>query len=341
MLEINELDFLAFSANPNRPKANLIVGESTVWISVIGNSGIGKTTFLKILSGIYHDGERISWKNIELNPKRRIQYFSYMSQQDSLFSNLSVFENLKLALIEPKIDLDRFASENAHYLNLFQIPIGHLSRFPRELSVGQKAKVQLLRTILLDRPVLLLDEPFAALHQKARLRILLQLKEIFRSQGRLVMAVTHDPLLAEVISDQVLLLTQSSANYCEANEFASLALQVPEFAEYWPESAVIHLAGERLVLTPKNAVFSSYEADAENAFEGRGIVFKVVKDPIAKAQCSRGVVTVLEHDALRIHSNNSVKIAQFGRSLENQTGVFCLITQKNYESATFLTVLNS
>jgi len=135
---------------------NLIVKENEIW-TLKGPSGIGKTTLLKYILGIkedafYYNGN-IYLDNIEITSTPSIQRnISMIFQNDFLFPNLSVIDNLKLV---NRLDKNKpqtlLVENNLDYL---------VNRMPSNLSGGELSRILLLRILLLNTKIILLDEPF-------------------------------------------------------------------------------------------------------------------------------------------------------------------------------------
>lgn len=135
---------------------NLIVKENEIW-TLKGPSGIGKTTLLKYILGIkedafYYNGN-IYLDNIEITSTPSIQRnISMIFQNDFLFPNLSVIENLKLVnRLEKNKPQSLLVENNLDYL---------INRMPSNLSGGELSRILLLRILLLNTKLILLDEPF-------------------------------------------------------------------------------------------------------------------------------------------------------------------------------------
>ena len=156
--------------------------------SILGRNGVGKSTLLKILSGILSFDEGV----LEHNFKDTI-----LCTQEPLFFKGNVIYNLTepFKLIEKKIELNKVLN----LLELFKI-IDLKESKVSNLSGGEKAKVQFIRTILYDKNIILLDEPTASMDKKSTYLVEEILKEI-RNTGKLIILITHDYEQAIRISD--------------------------------------------------------------------------------------------------------------------------------------------
>lgn len=175
------------------------------WTCILGLSGIGKTTLMRCVAGLDCAGEfkgRITTSDGAPIGGRA----SFMAQSDLLLPWASVLENAVLGarLRGETPDLDR-----ARRL-LTRIGLGdHISERPAALSGGMRQRAALARTLLEDRPVVFLDEPFSALD--AATRADMQALAAEHLEGKTVLLVTHDPAEAIRLGHQVILLTQAGA----------------------------------------------------------------------------------------------------------------------------------
>ncbi|MHA6783598.1 ABC transporter ATP-binding protein [Pseudonocardia saturnea] len=174
------------------------------FVSVIGPSGCGKSTLFDVIAGLARpDAGRVVVDGEDATG--RVDPFAYMPQQDLLFPWRTVLDNTALGLEVagvPRREARRRAGE------LFG-PFG-LSGFegarPGELSGGMRQRAALLRTVVQDRAVLLLDEPFGALDSLTRTDMQTWLDDVRAGFGWTVLLVTHDIREAVRLSDRVVVL---------------------------------------------------------------------------------------------------------------------------------------
>ena len=169
------------------------------FVSIVGPSGCGKSTLLSIISGLIppENGK------VKLNGS----HIGYMLQKDHLLEWRTVYRNIVLGLeVQHKI------SSNTKEKVLKYLKQYGLEQFanakPSELSGGMRQRVALIRTLILEPDLLLLDEPFSALDYQTRLAVGDDIGQIIRREKRTAILVTHD--LAEAISlgDKVIVLTE-------------------------------------------------------------------------------------------------------------------------------------
>ena len=175
-------------------------------LAIVGPSGGGKTTLLRMLAGletidsgeIYYNGESLAIDELE---KRNLLGFVFQDFQ--LFPHLSVLDNLTLSPIKTMSMEKEVAEKKARGL-LEQLGLaGHADAFPFSLSGGQKQRVALARAMMINPEIIGYDEPTSALDPELRLeveKLILQNKE----RGMTQIVVTHDLQFAENIADQIL-----------------------------------------------------------------------------------------------------------------------------------------
>ncbi|MCX7286683.1 MAG: ATP-binding cassette domain-containing protein [Rhodobacterales bacterium] len=163
-------------------------------IAIMGPSGAGKSTLLSAIAGFLQptDGQ-IRWQGQDLGPVPGGQRpLTILFQDQNLFPHLTVVQNLGLGL-RPDLRLSRDERLQIDAA-LDRTGLAGLGpRRPAELSGGQASRAALARALLRARPILLLDEPFAALGPALRQDMLALLREVADDTGALVLMVTHDP----------------------------------------------------------------------------------------------------------------------------------------------------
>lgn len=182
-------------------------------IAVMGPSGGGKSTLLGAIAGFVPlAGGRILWEWRDLAPlppgKRPL---SILFQDNNLFPHLSVAQNVGLAL-DPGLKLTR--QDHARVgAALERVGLEETEeRRPASLSGGQQSRVALARVLLRARPLLLLDEPFAALGPALKAEMLALVQEIVREGGTTLLMVTHDPQDARAIAEGIVLVDEGVAS---------------------------------------------------------------------------------------------------------------------------------
>lgn len=184
-----------------RPRATTVL---------MGSSGCGKSTALRMMVGLIQadrgrvlfDGVPLSSDNI-LEVRRRM---GYVIQDGGLFAHLSAADNVALAARYLGWDEQRVMPRLKELADLVQLRPSSLSLYPVELSGGQRQRVSLMRAMMLEPEVLLLDEPLGALDPIIRNELQYQLRTIFRQLQQTVVLVTHDIAEASFFGDHLVLL---------------------------------------------------------------------------------------------------------------------------------------
>ncbi len=172
--------------------------------ALLGASGCGKTTLLRLLAGfevpsagsILLDGEDLSRRPPYQRP------MNMMFQSYALFPHMTVEKNIAFGLKQDKMPKARIADKVAEVLELVQMN-GYAHRKPHQLSGGQQQRVALARSLAKSPKLLLLDEPMGALDKKLRTRMQLEIVNILEEVGVTCVMVTHDQEEAMTMADRV------------------------------------------------------------------------------------------------------------------------------------------
>lgn len=179
--------------------------------ALIGPSGCGKSTMLRLLIGlIAPDAGTVWFQDQPLAGQDPIQYrqrFGYVIQSGGLFPHLTARENILLP-VECHHRGDQDAQRLSELAELTRFPQDGLDRYPAQLSGGQRQRVSLMRALILDPDVLLLDEPLGALDPLIRADLQEELAAIFSTLKKTVVLVTHDLYEAGLLGDTILLLNE-------------------------------------------------------------------------------------------------------------------------------------
>ena len=182
-------------------------GRTTV---LLGPSGCGKTTLLKLMLGLVApDTGTVSFHGLPVVASQADALrhrVGYVIQEGGLFPHLSARDNVALMARYLGREGDWISLRLVELADLVHLPADLLARFPAQLSGGQRQRVALMRALMLDPEVLLLDEPLGALDPMTRHRLQLDLKSIFISLGRTVVLVTHDMHEAAWFADEIVLM---------------------------------------------------------------------------------------------------------------------------------------
>jgi osmoprotectant transport system ATP-binding protein len=208
VLEIRNVSY-AIGGRPVLCDVSLSVAEGET-VVLLGRSGSGKTTLLKVANSlvtpasgaVFFEGRPADHDPIPL--RRRI---GYVIQDGGLFPHWTVAANVSLV---PKL-LDwpaaRISARVDELLTLVGLPpADFLDRKPRQLTGGQKQRVGIARALAADPPLLLLDEPFAALDPITRYHLQQQFLDLRRTLGKTALFVTHDVREALALATRIVLL---------------------------------------------------------------------------------------------------------------------------------------
>jgi osmoprotectant transport system ATP-binding protein len=179
-------------------------------VALIGPSGCGKSTLLRVLIGLVapDQGEvLIDDEPLTEASVRRLRHrMGYVIQEGGLFPHLSAQDNVTLLARHLSWPARRIAERVDTLRALVRLPLDALARFPAQLSGGQRQRVSLMRALMLDPEVLLLDEPMGALDPMIRADLQGDLRAIFNELGKTVVLVTHDLGEAAYLAHEILLL---------------------------------------------------------------------------------------------------------------------------------------
>ncbi len=175
------------------------------FLSIVGPSGCGKSTLLNIIVGlvppsageIFYAGRRVHG----INPA-----IGYVTQQDNLFPWRTLRKNVLLPLElrrEPRDDREARASVLINKVGLS----GFEDHYPHELSGGMRQRANIVRTLIYNPDVILMDEPFGPLDAQTRLALQSQLLRLWQEERKTILFVTHDLTEAIALADRVALMS--------------------------------------------------------------------------------------------------------------------------------------
>lgn len=186
---------------------DLEIGEGE-FVTLIGPSGCGKSTVFNILAGL----EAADHGQVEVAgfAADRQRLFGYMPQRDSLLPWRNILDNVILGQELQGTARKQARAEALDQMGFFGLQ-GFEKNYPFELSGGMRQRAALLRTVLTQRPVLLLDEPFGALDAITRAQLQGWLRELKQRLRRTILFITHDVEEALLLSDRVYVLSPRPA----------------------------------------------------------------------------------------------------------------------------------
>lgn len=185
------------------------------WSCLLGVSGVGKSTLLRIIAGLISK-ERTDYQYTFSSTLKQSESkaISYMAQQDLLLPWLTVLENILIGYRLRQEKILATTKERAKEL-LQHVGLKTAANLlPEQLSPGMRQRVALVRTLIEDRPIVLMDEPFSALDAITKIKLQTLAAELL--QNRTVLLVTHDPLEALRLGDLIYVLSGSPAKLTQA-----------------------------------------------------------------------------------------------------------------------------
>lgn len=205
------------------------------FVAIVGPSGCGKSTLLSLIAGLNKPASGSLRLHTSLGSN-----IGYMLQQDHLFEWRTIKDNI---LLGPEINQTLTKEKEAFALKLLS-DYGLYSfrnKKPGELSGGMKQRAALIRTMVMEPELLLLDEPFSALDYQTRLNVSADIGQIIKSTGITALLITHDLSEAISLADRVIVLTKRPATvrreipiHLTLSDSTPLAARnAPEFKDYF------------------------------------------------------------------------------------------------------------
>jgi len=207
-IEVADLSHVYAGADGGVPAldhVSMTVGEGR-FVVIVGPSGCGKTSLLMMLAGLRHQSEGTilcAGRPIDAPDPDRV---GVVFQEASLFPWLSARDNVEFPLSlrgTPKAERQARADAMLQLVGLE----GFGARYPHELSGGMKQRVSIARGLVQDPPVLLMDEPFAALDEQTRMTMGHELLRIWSATRKTVVFITHSLTEAVYLADEVLVMS--------------------------------------------------------------------------------------------------------------------------------------
>lgn len=184
-------------------------GQTTI---LIGPSGCGKSTLLRLMIGLIQPDTGTVCFEEELLTAASIleqrQRMGYVIQEGGLFPHLTAQGNVTLMANYLGWKKARIQQRLAELMILTRFPRDAMDRYPLQLSGGQRQRVALMRALMLNPDLLLLDEPLGALDPLNRYELQSELRAIFQSLGKTVVMVTHDMGEAAYFGEHIVLLQE-------------------------------------------------------------------------------------------------------------------------------------
>ncbi|MGB6008638.1 ABC transporter ATP-binding protein [Castellaniella sp.] len=181
------------------------------FIALLGPSGCGKSTALNCLAGLADLSSGSIWLDdtrIDVLPPER-RGFGMVFQNYALFPHMSIRDNVGFGLRMRGVSKQETAQRVKAALSLVQLE-GHESKLPGQLSGGQQQRVAIARAIVIEPPVILMDEPLSNLDAKLRVEMRAEIRRIHRQLERATIYVTHDQDEALSMADRIVVMRSGS-----------------------------------------------------------------------------------------------------------------------------------
>lgn len=179
------------------------------FLSIVGPSGCGKSTLLSVIAGlILPEAGSVFINGKPL--KESTTNVGYMLQRDHLFEWRTIYNNIILGLEIQHMLTARTRAKAHQLLQQYELEAFANAR-PSELSGGMRQRAALIRTLVLEPDLLLLDEPFSALDYQTRLAVGDDIGQIIKKEGKTAILVTHDLSEAISLGDRVIILSKRPA----------------------------------------------------------------------------------------------------------------------------------
>jgi osmoprotectant transport system ATP-binding protein len=202
-------DRVGFAYDGGRPvlrDVSLAIAPGEVF-ALVGRSGSGKTTALRLINRLsLPSSGRVSVEGRsthEWDPILLRRRAGFVLQDIALFPHMTVAENIGLVARIERWSADRIDARVAELLALTGLPADFADRWPSEISGGQQQRVGVARALMMDPPILLMDEPFGALDPLTRLSLHRELRRIQSALHKTIVLVTHDLREAFSLGDRV------------------------------------------------------------------------------------------------------------------------------------------
>jgi osmoprotectant transport system ATP-binding protein len=217
-VEFRDVSFGHVGHTPVLDRFSLAVDAGEV-VALVGASGAGKTTVLKLVNRLLVPGAgevRVQNRDTrEWDPIRLRRAVGYVIQEIGLFPHLTVADNIAVVPRLEGWEGSRVAERVRELLQLIGLaPDVYAARWPHELSGGQRQRVGVARALAADPPVLLMDEPFAALDSITRRQLQDEFRRIQARLQKTVLLVTHDMAEALVLADRIGVLDEGRLIWC-------------------------------------------------------------------------------------------------------------------------------
>lgn len=204
LVDLSELS-VKFSASVTAIESLSLRIYDKEFVSIVGPSGCGKTTVLNVLAGLISEYEGKAFVRGQ-SPRSGNPEVAYMLARDSLFPWRTAIENAAYGMEIRGVSAVTRSQRARELLSKVGLE-GFEHAWPKALSQGMRQRVALARTFCLDSPILLMDEPFGALDAQTKIQLEDLLLDLWNTESRTVLFVTHDLAEAVALSDRVIVMS--------------------------------------------------------------------------------------------------------------------------------------
>jgi NitT/TauT family transport system ATP-binding protein len=239
LLRVEDLS-VAYAARGRSLKAlegidlDVFAGE---FLAIVGPSGCGKTTLLHAIAGLLPERTLLKGRIEAAEGLRRPGALGYLTQRETLLPWRTVLGNLEMPLEVQGIPRRERRRRALRWLERFDLQ-EFSGSYPHELSGGMRQRVSLIRTLIYEPALLLLDEPLGSLDAQTRLTLQQELRLLWRETGVTVILVTHDIEEAVALAERVVVLRSRPGRILSIHEIdfgprdsVMAARWAPEFAQ--------------------------------------------------------------------------------------------------------------
>lgn len=224
--------------------------------SILGPSGAGKTTVLRIITGALEseNGNVILDNQIINNVPMENRQIVMVHQSKQLFPHLSVLDNIQFGMKMKKLSHEYIDKKTDELLNFFNMKT-HVNKYPKQLSGGQQQLVALMRALAAEPKVLLLDEPFTGLDNNLKIYIRDFILKIHDKFNITMIMITHDKEDAFFMSDKIAFMFNGEISLNETPAKLCRKTNVNEVDDF---------LGDIILLDDGRIVFSDKIIDIQN-----------------------------------------------------------------------------
>jgi NitT/TauT family transport system ATP-binding protein len=198
-----------FESDNNRvlaiQEASFAVRENE-FTSIVGPSGCGKTTLLRMCAGLtFPTSGEVRYRNCIVDQVNN--QIGFVTQDSNLYPWMTLQENVEFPLVIRSVPKKQRRERVTEFLERFGL-IGFGTSYPKQLSGGMQKRASIIRTLIYDPEVILMDEPFGSLDAQTRLVLQNELQQIWLQTHKTILFITHDLVEAIALSDTVVLMTK-------------------------------------------------------------------------------------------------------------------------------------